>query len=148
MRKKKAPPGVQIMGASTFIIPYKEESESMTNIQENAKPRKKTIPPDWRKALFNGGQVGPIEKIQVSTKRIVQVDGILFDLDPPLYQRGPFTKAVSNDPRAFYRDTVRPWLSRHPVLTKAEVRLTGNGLHVILWFAEPVVIENRASAHR
>ena len=37
---------------------------------------------------------------------------------------------------------MRDWCSRHPVLEKAEIRKTGGGLHVIPWFAEPVVIKS------
>src|SRR5262249_52176114 len=38
----------------------------------------------------------------------------------------------------FYEELVEPWLSRHPVFRKAEVRDSGRGLHVLILFDRPV----------
>jgi len=117
-------------------------------VAKDGKRRKKTLAPDVRKQLFNDGAVGPIEKIQVSTERIVRVRGVLFDLDLTLYRSGTIISRVPKDPKVWYQQVVLPWLSRHPVLNKAEVRFTGGGIHVIPWFAEPVEIENDSDRER
>ena len=93
---------------------------------------------DLREALFNDGAIGPIGAIQVSTERVVSLRGIMFDLDPDLFLHGGLIAAVPHDAADFYREIVKPMLDRHPLLKKAEVRLTGRGLHVILRFAKPV----------
>jgi hypothetical protein len=113
-----------------------------SNVPKGSGPRKKAVPPDYREQLFNDGKIGPIDGIQVSTDRIVRVRGILYDLDLNLYHAGVVIPRVPKDPKTLYRRIVRDWLSRHPVLNKAEVRFTGGGIHVIPWFAEPVEIEN------
>lgn len=51
-----------------------------------------TGPIDTREALFNDGAVGPIQRIQVSTERIVALRGILFDIDPDLLHQGAFVR--------------------------------------------------------
>ena len=93
---------------------------------------------DLREALFNEGAIGPIGSIQVSTERVVSLRGIVFDLDPDLFVQGGLVASVPNDAAAFYREIVKPWLARHPMLKKAEVRMTGRGLHVILRLVKPV----------
>jgi hypothetical protein len=93
---------------------------------------------DLREALFNDGSIGLIGSIQVSTERIVSLWGIMFDLDPDLFRQGGLIATIPQDAAGFYRDIVKPMLDRHPVLKKAEVRMTGRGLHVILRFAKPV----------
>jgi hypothetical protein len=103
---------------------------------------------DRRKQLFNQGSVGPIEEIQVSCERIVQLNGILFDLDPKNYVAGPFTRGLSRDPEKFYKRIVRRWLQRHPTLNNCEVRISGTGLHGILWFQEPIKFENAGDRER
>ena len=117
----------------------------MSHSTRTTKPRKLKQKVDYRKQLFNSGKIGRIEKIQVSTERITQLNGIFFDLDLDLIKRSRLVKGKFEDPSAFYNKIVKKWLSRHPVLNKAEVRMTGKGLHVILWFDEPVdfAVENR-----
>ena len=59
------------------------------------------LPPDAREQLFNGGEIGPFEHIQVSTARIVKLNGILFDIDPHnLRERPPCASAESRPARA------------------------------------------------
>ena len=93
---------------------------------------------DLREALFNDGAIGPIGSIQVSTERVVALRGIMFDIDPDLFLHGGLIATIPQDAAEFYRETIKPMLDRHPVLKKAEVRMTGRGLHVILRFAKPV----------
>ncbi len=93
---------------------------------------------DPREALFNDGAIGPIGSIQVSTERVVALRGIMFDIDPDLFLTGGLIATIPQDAAEFYREIVKPMLDRHPVLKKAEVRMTGRGLHVILRFAKPI----------
>ena len=96
------------------------------------------LPPDAREQLFNGGEVGPITHVQVSTERITQLNGILFDLDPQNLLSGPLLPALSHDPEQFYEQCVQPWLVNDPVLQHMEVRISGTGLHAILWLDPPI----------
>ena len=103
---------------------------------------------DLRKQLFNAGKVGPIEAVQVSTDCIVQLKGILYDLDLAAYQAKPLIPGLSQNVDKFFRRVVRPWLDRHPVLKKAEVRATGTGLHALLWFDRPIKFDTAADRDR
>ncbi len=123
-------------------------SKSIAKKQPEGKKPKELGKPDLRKQLFNEGTVGRIEDIQVSTDRIVQLKGILFDLDPPHYVAGSLIPTVSLDPSKFYSRILRPWLDRHPVLAQCEVRATGTGLHAILWFEAPVKFESAGDRDR
>ena len=120
----------------------------MSSIRKNRKSGNQEKKRDLRRQLFNEGKTGRIEEIQVSTERIVQLNGILFDLDPGTYLAGPFTRGLSRDPEKFYNRVVRPWLKRHPVLANCEVRITGTGLHAILWFEKPVQFETAGDRDR
>jgi hypothetical protein len=103
---------------------------------------------DLRKQLFNQGKVGRIEKIQVSTECIVQLNGILYDLDPANYRAGTLIPIVSHNVNELYSTVVRPWLDRHPTLKNCEVRATGTGLHAILWFDKPVIFSSAGDRQR
>jgi hypothetical protein len=93
---------------------------------------------DQREQLFNGGEKGPIAAVQVSTERIVELRGILFDIDPKNYRTSPLAPSVPRDPHEFFHAVAQKWLDRHPVLQRTEVRMSGTGLHAIAWFDEPV----------
>jgi hypothetical protein len=111
----------------------------MSSVRKRTKKGKsKQAKTDLRKQVFNEGKIGPIEKIQVSTERIVQLNGIVFDLDLDLIRAGGILDNVPKTAECFYRQHVSQWLERHTTLNKAEVIMTGNGLHVILWTDEPI----------
>jgi hypothetical protein len=110
----------------------------MSTVTIPTKSDKPDVSVDVREALFNSGDVGPIKHVQVSTERIVSLRGILFDLDPDIFKPGTIVPAVPRDPAEFYAAVVRPMLDRHSVLTKAEVRNSGRGLHAVLRFDKPV----------
>jgi hypothetical protein len=105
------------------------------------------LPPDARQALFNEGAIGPIEHIQVSTERIVRLNGILFDIDATNLSAGPLLPGLSSDCEEFYEHCVRRWLN-HPVLGQLEVRASGTGLHAILWLDPPVEFGDEAERIR
>lgn len=103
---------------------------------------------DHREQLFNGGEVGRIEQVQVSAERIVKLNGVLFDLDPRYYRASTLLPIVPLDPHEFYHAIAQHWLSRHPLLMHCQVRNSGTGLHAILWFDEPVVITSDEDRQR
>jgi hypothetical protein len=99
---------------------------------------------DLREQLFNGRAVGPIERVQLAAVNITTLHGVLYDIDP-----GIFVQSVDGEQHgAFYERVLRPMLDRHPVLAAAEVRNSGRGLHVIPWFADPVVIDSDGERRR
>ncbi len=102
------------------------------------KPTTCTEREDIREQLVNEGLTGPFTHIQVSTDRIAKLRGILFDIDPDILQSGLLLPQISLDPVELYQQTVKVWLDRHPTLRDCEVRMSGRGLHLILWFDEPV----------
>lgn len=103
---------------------------------------------DIREQLFNQGLVGPIQHVQVSTERVTQLLGILFDLDPVLYRPGGLVAEIPVHPDQFYTAVVQPCLVRNPVLSKAEVRRSGTGIHAILHLHPPVVFETAGERDR
>jgi len=103
---------------------------------------------DSREALFNRGDVGPIKQVQVSTERICSLRGILYDLDADFFRTSGLLPKVPSDPTEFYAAVVRPMLNRHPALSKAEVRNSGRGVHVILRFDKPVAFETAGDRER
>ena len=92
---------------------------------------------DQRQQLYNNGESGPFSVIQVSIERILSLNAILFDIDPLLIRESSLTPSVPRGPREFYETVAKIWLSHHPVLRKAEVRISGTGLHVILRILNP-----------
>ena len=92
---------------------------------------------DHREQLYNQGLTGPITDVQISTDRITKLLGIMFDIDPKLFRTSSVIPIVPTDPNDFYTVVVKPWLSRHPLLNRAEVRCSGTGVHVLLWFVDP-----------
>ena len=103
---------------------------------------------DIREQLFNEGLIGPISHIQVSTERIARLRGILFDIDPGILRPGTLLPGLSRDPVELYERTVKGWLERDTTLSNCEVRMSGTGLHLILWFNEPVELRTDGELDR
>lgn len=106
----------------------------MNTIQTPAKAGNPKPAVDTRKQLFNDGAVGLASKIQVSSDRITKLNGIMFDLDPDHYQESGLLPSIPKSTKEFYSQIAKGWFLNHPVLAKCEVRMTGRGLHGILWF--------------
>ncbi len=104
-------------------------------------------PVDLREALFNDGATGPASRIQVPMERITRLRGLMIDLDPGklLPDNGVFPPA--EDPREFLRG-IQAVLDRHPLARDAEVRATGTGLHVLVWFEPAVELKDAADQRR
>jgi hypothetical protein len=93
---------------------------------------------DLRKQLFNSGKVGPMGRVSLPLEMVTTLLGILLDLDSRMFRDEIASAKVRSNPKKFYNVVVQPLLVRHPVLSKAEVRNSGRGLHIILWLIEPV----------
>ncbi len=103
---------------------------------------------DWREQLFNDGFCGSIQQIQVSKERVTQLLGILFDIDLGIIKPNPLIPNLPSTANEFYYGIAQHWLSRHPVLNKAEVRCSGLGLHGILRFDTPIVFHTDGERNR
>lgn len=103
---------------------------------------------DHRRQLFNGGQSGPIEAVQLPVEMITSLLGIMLDFDPDRFREDVVSRKVRADPVKFYKRFVRKMLARHPVFSKAEVRNSGRGLHVIIRFEKPLEFATDADRQR
>lgn len=103
---------------------------------------------DLREQLFNDGARGSSKQVQVSKERVAQLLGIFFDIDPPIIKPNPLIPKVPSSPQDFYYEVARHWFSRHPVLSHAEVRCSGEGLHAILRFDTPIVFQTDGERNR
>jgi hypothetical protein len=93
---------------------------------------------DWREQTFNGGLVGPVDQVSTPLDLIVQLRTVMLDIDPQYLAPGLYDTGKGTHASRLYHQTVRHWLDRHPLWSKAEVRNTGTGLHVLIHL-DPVV---------
>ena len=96
---------------------------------------------DIREALFNGAECGPANKIAIPRDEVAAITGFLIDVDNKLLDPEVIGRESADSPDVLYEVHVRHWLDRDRVLSRAEVRNTGGGLHVILWLNEPLLCE-------
>jgi hypothetical protein len=102
---------------------------------------------DFREQLVNDRLVGTFGAVQLPLQRITQVHGIMLDLDPQLLLPGNGLFEPGEKPCDFFA-RVQPVLDRHPLASKAEVRVSGTGLHVIVRLSPPVELHTAADQHR
>jgi hypothetical protein len=102
---------------------------------------------DLREQLVNDCLVGTFGAVQWPLERITQVHGILLDIDPGLLRPRNGLFEPGENPRDFF-DRVRPVLDRHPLVSRAEVRISGTGLHAIIWLEPPVELRTAAEQQR
>lgn len=96
---------------------------------------------DEREATYNGRELGPARDIARSVEQISAIHGFMSDLDCKLFDPAVIGEDCVQSPAALYTKHVRQWLDRDPVLSKAEVRDTGGGLHVLLWLDSPIICD-------
>jgi hypothetical protein len=102
---------------------------------------------DSREQLWNEGLTGPAGLIQLPTERITRLRGILLDLDPAkLIAENPWFPPA-DDPVQFHAN-IKPVLQRHPLARDAEIRLSGTGLHGIIWLDPPVELTSAAEQNK
>ena len=108
--------------------------------------KKKKFRVDEREQLVNDGEIGPIKQVSLPLDMITSLRGVVLDVDPRHFRRE--VAPIRKDPVKFYNRTLRKMLARHPILSKAEVRVSGRGLHVILWLSEPVEFHSEPERQR
>ena len=101
--------------------------------------------PDRREALFNEGAVGEITEVQRSKSEVTSIKGIMLDLDPHLINPDFLP---STPTKIQFAQHVERWCQNHPTLAKAEIRMTGSGVHVLLWPDTPIVLNSTADQDR
>jgi hypothetical protein len=92
---------------------------------------------DLREQLENDRATGTFGEVQLPLVRITRVHGVLWDLDPKLLRPGNGIFEPDTDPRIFF-DNIRNVLNRHPLARRAEVRVSGTGLHLIVGLDPPL----------
>ena len=70
----------------------------------------------------------------------------MIDLDPKFLEPGNSLFPPADDPLQFFKN-IEAVLGRHPLLKDAEVRSSGSGLHVLLWFSSPVEMHSEGEQH-
>lgn len=103
---------------------------------------------DLRESLFNGRQKGLASSIQIPTELITVLHGIVLDFDPDRLRPAAIPDGATETPDSLYRLAVGPWLARHPVFARAEVRSSGRGVHALLWIDPPVQIDHPGERER
>jgi len=102
---------------------------------------------DLREQLVNEGLVGPIHEVSIPAEMITRLNGIMLDIDPSLWSRGA-ALGLRKEPAAFFENVVEPMLSRHSILSSAEARNSGTGLHIIVWLKPGVEFANDGDRDR
>ena len=113
--------------------------ESIMKLRPLSKTKTKNKQPtiDAYIQLFNSQEIGDSLDVQ-TTWNIRRLRGIAWTIAPADYRTGGLLDFDSDDPATFYDDVSKHWLSRHPVLSKAEVRDNGRGLDVVLRLDKPI----------
>jgi hypothetical protein len=94
---------------------------------------------DEREATFNGGDRGSACVIARPVDQVSCVRCFVIDIDCGILDPAVVGDVATVSADELYTKHVRVWLDRDPVLSKAEVRNTGHGLHVLLWMDEPII---------
>ena len=101
---------------------------------------------DRREAMFNDGRTGVAGRIQLPRERITRLRGLMIDLDPGLLLPDNSLFPPAADPREFL-GRIQP--SSTAIRSRdAEVRSTGTGLHLLLWFDPVVELEDAGEQRR
>jgi hypothetical protein len=94
---------------------------------------------DVREALFNARTKGLAHEVSVKRDEVAAIHGFMIDIDLKMLDPKVIGRESAKSRRKFYEEHVSTWLDRDPTLSKAEVRDTGGGLHVLLWLDEPLI---------
>ena len=95
--------------------------------------------------MFNDGCNGDESRIQLPAERITRLRGLMIDLDPGKLNPGQPAVPAGGGPGRILR-RIQAVLDRHPLARNAEVRSSGTGLHLLLWFEPPVELEDAGSS--
>lgn len=119
-----------------------DDSSILTGPRKPRPMPKVSLKPDLREQLVNDRKTGQKEKIAISAERIHQLHALMYDIDPSILRPGGLLGKIPHDPHRLYRRKIKPMLDRNELLNLAEVRCSGSGIHVLLWFAEPVQLDS------
>lgn len=95
---------------------------------------------DERESLVNDRRRGTKYEITPKVEEVAAIHSFMNDLDCKMLDPAVVGEECVESAAALYEQHVRVWLDRDPVLSKAEVRDSGHGLHVLLWLDEPIVV--------
>ena len=119
--------------------------------------RKKSIPADpesdqtcddIREALYNSREQKSANQIAVSLAGIGVLHGFFADLDLKHFASQLNALGHPATPEALFQFIVSETLDHNEVFAAAEVRMSGCGLHIIIWFSEPVTFEDDAKREK
>lgn len=96
---------------------------------------------DERESLVNECQRGRASEIAVKVSEVTSIRAFMLEIDLDILDPDVCGAEALVSPEAFYEAHVSTWLSRDPVLSRAEVRDSGHGLHVLLWLDEPITCD-------
>jgi hypothetical protein len=102
---------------------------------------------DLREQLYNDCRRGTFAEVQLPRERITRLHAIMMDLDPKLLRAGNGLVEPDADPATFHQ-RIRPVLDRHRLAAHAEVRVSGTGLHLLLWLDPPVELRTGEDQER
>jgi len=132
---------VQHVQEATSPVPT-EVAELRSETDVNATALGRRSPPghdDIREATFNGRESGPAFLIARPVDQVSAIHGFMIDLDCGILDPAVVGQECVESADILYERHVQGWLDRDAVLSKAEVRNTGHGLHVLLWLGDPII---------
>jgi hypothetical protein len=103
---------------------------------------------DIREQLFNDCECGIIEQVSTATYMVKRIHGILLDLDICRLKAGSIIPDPSLPAEQLYEEVISKWLDHHAALRNAEVRATGNGLHIIVRPDKPIEFRSEEDRSR
>jgi hypothetical protein len=136
--------GEQQESAAGQITPSSSSNTEAEGGREDAvaiEPRgKQRYDNDQRESLVNDRRRGTKYEITPKVEEVTAIHGFMNDLDCKMLDPAVVGEECVESAAALYEQHVRIWLDRDPVLSKAEVRDSGHGLHVILWLDQPIIV--------
>jgi hypothetical protein len=127
-----------------------EVTELRSETDVNATALGRGSPPghdDIREATFNGRESGPAFSIARPVDQVSAIHGFMIDLDCGILDPAVVGQECVESADILYERHVHGWLDRDAVLSKAEVRNTGHGLHILLWLDEPIICNGDEAKH-
>lgn len=95
---------------------------------------------DERESLVNDRRRGTKYEITPRVVEVTSIHAFMNDLDCKILDPAVVGEECVESAAALYDQHARFWLERDPVLSKAEVRDSGHGLHILLWLDEPIIV--------
>ncbi len=98
---------------------------------------------DNRETLCNARITGHAQIIQYKLEEIVELRGVMVDVDPQyLSTTLPWGHALG-DPRSLWIEHIQKGLAAIGLVEFIEARMSGTGLHLVIWFDMPVPLASQ-----